>query len=62
MDSRPPHGEHRMPKTTPLRIALIAAAAAKKVGRTNPRNYHGMLRLDHNRAASQLAKIGRAHV
>ncbi len=40
--------------------ALIAAAAAKKVGRTNPRNYHGMLRLDHNRAASQLAtKSGR---
>ena len=40
--------------------ALIAAAAAKKVGRTNPRNYHGMLRLDHNRAASQLAtKTGR---
>ena len=40
--------------------ALIAAAAAKKVGRTNPRNFHGMLRLDHNRAASQLAsKSGR---
>ena len=40
--------------------ALIAAAAAKKVGRTNPRNYHGMLRLDHHRAASQLAsKSGR---
>ena len=40
--------------------ALIAAAAAKKVGRTDPRNYHGMLRLDHNRAASQLAtKCGR---
>ena len=40
--------------------AYIAAAAAKKVGRTNPANYHGMLRLDHNRAASQLAaKIGR---
>ncbi|MGE5470282.1 MAG: malate dehydrogenase [Bacteroidota bacterium] len=40
--------------------AYIAAAAAKKVGRTNPNNYHGMLRLDHNRALSQLAnKIGR---
>ena len=38
--------------------AFIAAAAAKKVGR--PNNYHGMLRLDHNRALSQLAnKIGR---
>jgi malate dehydrogenase len=36
--------------------AYIAAAAAKKVGRTNPNNYHGMLRLDHNRALSQLAK------
>jgi malate dehydrogenase len=40
--------------------AYIAGAAAKKVGRTNPNNYHGMLRLDHNRALSQLAaKIGR---
>ena len=40
--------------------AFIAAAAAKKVGRTNPNNYHGMLRLDHNRALSQLAaKTGR---
>ncbi len=40
--------------------AFIAAAAAKKVGRTNPANYHGMLRLDHNRALSQLAaKAGR---
>jgi malate dehydrogenase len=40
--------------------AYIAAAAAKKVGRTNPNNYHGMIRLDHNRAMSQLAqKIGR---
>jgi malate dehydrogenase len=40
--------------------AYIAAAAAKKVGRTNPNNYHGMLRLDHNRALSQLAaKTGR---
>jgi malate dehydrogenase len=40
--------------------AYIAAAAAKKVGRTDPNNYHGMLRLDHNRALSQLAaKIGR---
>jgi len=35
--------------------ALIAGSAAKKVGRTNPANYHGMLRLDHNRALSQLA-------
>lgn len=41
--------------------AYIAASAAKKVGRTNPRNYHGMLRLDHNRALSQLAaKSGKA--
>ena len=35
--------------------ALIAAAAARKVGRTNPNNYHAMLRLDYNRAKSQLA-------
>ena len=40
--------------------AYIARAAAIKVGRTNPNNYHGMLRLDHNRALSQLAaKTGR---
>ncbi|WP_263772641.1 malate dehydrogenase [Propionivibrio soli] len=40
--------------------AYIARAAAKKVGRTNPANYHAMLRLDYNRAASQLAaKSGR---
>ncbi len=40
--------------------ALIARSAAIKVGRTNPRNYHGMIRLDHNRALSQIAaKIGR---
>jgi malate dehydrogenase len=40
--------------------ALIAAAAAKKVGRTDPKNYHGMIRLDHNRALTQLAqKSGR---
>lgn len=40
--------------------AYIAAAAARKVGRTDPNNYHGMLRLDHNRALSQLAaKTGR---
>ena len=38
----------------------IAGTAAKKVGRTNPANYHGMLRLDHNRALTQLAaKTGR---
>ena len=36
--------------------ALIAGAAARKVGRTNPNNYHGMLRLDHNRALTQLAQ------
>ena len=35
--------------------AYIARAAAKKVGRTNPANYHAMLRLDFNRAKSQLA-------
>ena len=40
--------------------AYIAAAAARKVGRTNPSNYHGMLRLDHNRALSKpAAKAGR---
>ena len=40
--------------------AYIARAAAIKVGRTDPRNYNGMLRLDHNRALSQLAaKTGR---
>ena len=40
--------------------AYIARAAAIKVGRTNPDNYPGMLRLDHNRALSQLAaKTGR---
>ena len=40
--------------------AYIARAAAIKVGRTNPANYHAMLRLDYNRAASQLAaKTGR---
>jgi len=40
--------------------AYIAASAAKKVGRTNPANYHAMLRLDYNRAKSQLAtKTGR---
>ena len=35
--------------------AYIACSAAMKVGRTNPANYHGMLRLDHNRALSQVA-------
>ena len=40
--------------------AYIARAAAIKVGRTNPANYHGMIRLDHNRAVSMIAeKIGR---
>jgi len=40
--------------------AYIARAAALKVGRTNPRNYTAMLRLDHNRALTQLAqKAGR---
>ncbi|MDR1350353.1 MAG: malate dehydrogenase [Zoogloeaceae bacterium] len=40
--------------------AYIARAAALKVGRTNPANYHAMLRLDHNRALTQLAqKSGR---
>lgn len=40
--------------------AYIARAAAIKVGRTNPANYHAMLRLDYNRARSQLAaKSGR---
>ncbi len=41
--------------------AFIAASAAKKVGRVNPANFHAMLRLDYNRAASQLAiKSGKA--
>ena len=40
--------------------AYIARQAAIKVGRTHPANYHGMLRLDHNRALSMVAaKIGR---
>ncbi|MDR1647547.1 MAG: malate dehydrogenase [Zoogloeaceae bacterium] len=40
--------------------AYIARAAAIKVGRTHPANYHAMLRLDHNRALTQLAqKTGR---
>ncbi|MDR2614061.1 MAG: malate dehydrogenase [Candidatus Accumulibacter sp.] len=40
--------------------AYIARAVARKVGRTNPANYHAMLRLDYNRAKSQLAaKSGR---
>jgi malate dehydrogenase len=40
--------------------AYIARAAAIQVGRTNPANYHAMLRLDHNRALTQLAqKSGR---
>ena len=40
--------------------AYIARKAAIKVGRTNPANYHGMLRLDHNRALSMVAaKTGR---
>ena len=40
--------------------AYIARAAAMKVGRTHPANYHAMLRLDYNRARSQLAvKSGR---
>jgi malate dehydrogenase len=40
--------------------AYIARAAALKVGRTDPANYHAMLRLDHNRALTQLAqKSGR---
>ena len=41
--------------------ALIAMNAAKKSGRVNPANFTAMLRLDYNRAASQLAtKTGRA--
>ena len=41
--------------------AYIARKAAEKVGRTNPANYTAMLRLDHNRALSQLAaKTGKA--
>ena len=41
--------------------ALIAMNAAKKSGRVNPANFTAMLRLDYNRAASQLAtKTSRA--
>ncbi|MDR2787731.1 MAG: malate dehydrogenase [Candidatus Accumulibacter sp.] len=40
--------------------AYIARAAVRKVGRTNPANYHSLLRLDYNRARSRLAaKSGR---
>ena len=40
--------------------AYIARQAAIKISRTNPANYHGMLRLDHNRALSMVAaKAGR---
>ena len=40
--------------------AYIARKSAIKVGRTNPANYHGMIRLDHNRAISMAAaKAGR---
>lgn len=40
--------------------AYIARSAAMKVGRTDPRNYTCMLRLDHNRTCSMLAaKTGR---
>ncbi|MBI1906291.1 MAG: malate dehydrogenase [Rhodocyclales bacterium] len=41
--------------------AYIAMKTAEKFGRVNPKNFTGMLRLDHNRALSQLAaKTGRA--
>ena len=40
--------------------AHIAMKTAEKFGRVNPKNFTGMLRLDHNRALSQLAaKSGR---
>ena len=40
--------------------AYIAMKTAEKFGRVNPKNFTGMLRLDHNRALSQLAaKTGR---
>ncbi|MCB1774703.1 MAG: malate dehydrogenase, partial [Gammaproteobacteria bacterium] len=35
--------------------AYIAMKTAEKYGRVNPKNFTGMLRLDHNRALSQLA-------
>ena len=41
--------------------AYIAKEIAQKYGRVPAKNFHGMLRLDHNRALSQLAaKTGRA--
>ena len=41
--------------------AYIAKEIAQKYGRIPARNFHGLLRLDHNRALSQLAaKSGRA--
>ncbi|MBX3685941.1 MAG: malate dehydrogenase [Rhodocyclaceae bacterium] len=41
--------------------AYIAKETAKKFGRVSEKNFTGMLRLDHNRALSQLAgKTGRA--
>ena len=39
--------------------AYIARAAAKKVGRTKPENYHAMLRLDYNRAKEALRALTR---
>lgn len=60
-------GQHAAPDVKVLVVgnpcntnALIAMNAAKKFGRVNPRNFTAMLRLDHNRALSQLAtKTGR---
>lgn len=61
-------GQHAAPDVKVLVVgnpcntnALIAMNAAKKFGRVNPRNFTAMLRLDHNRALSQLAtKTGRS--
>ncbi len=60
-------GQHADPECKVLVVgnpcntnAYIAMKTAEKHGRVNPKNFTGMLRLDHNRALSQLAaKTGR---
>lgn len=60
-------GQHADPECKVLVVgnpcntnAHIAMKTAEKYGRVNPKNFTGMLRLDHNRALSQLAaKTGR---
>ena len=61
-------GQHASPDCKVLVVgnpcntnAYIAMKTAQKYGRVNPANFTAMLRLDHNRALSQLAaKTGRA--